>query len=228
MKKVRSGLIALGLALTMIFSLAACDDGGIDASGYVKGLLDEWYLGQFDAKWLEDIGSTEDEAEEIYLDSIQGEVDAFTYAMGIEYPEDVNDRLLGLWKQICAKASYQVGESGKPDADGTYTVKVVFQPVDVYKLVNEAYPAFSERFEAAFADVDVNAMSDEEFDAWNENEYDKAYRDGLCDLLEELLPQVGYLDEKSLVVQVEDQGDGYGLNDDDNTNLASAMIPYNY
>lgn len=228
MKKVRSGLVALGLALAMIFSLAACDDGGIDASGYVKFLLDQWYIGQYDDAWLEELSSSKSEADEIYLDSIQGEVDAFVSYAGIDYPDDVNDRLLDLWKQICAKASYEVGEAGKPDKDGTYTVKVTFKPLDVYKLLDEAYPAFSESFEAEFEDVDTESMSDAEFDDWFENVYDKAYRDGLCDLLESLVPQVGYLPEKSLVVQVENDGEYYGLNDDDNLNLASSIISTYY
>lgn len=229
MKKVRGGLVALGLALAMIVSLAACDDGSFDASAHVKNQLDEWYVGKVESEWMENVGVTAKEVEEVYLDAVQVEVDAFTNYARIDYPEDVNDRLLELWKQICAKASYEVQESGKPDSDGNYSVKVLIKPLDIYKLVDEAFPAFSETFEAQFADVDTEAMTAEEYGDWFENEYDKAYRDGICDMLESLVPQVGYLDEKSIVVQVVKDSNGYyGLADSDIPNLSDAIISAYY
>lgn len=229
MKKVRGGLVALGLALAMIVSLAACDDGSFDASAHVKNQLDEWYVGKVESEWMENVGVTAQEVEEVYLDAVQVEVDAFTNYARIDYPEDVNDRLLELWKQICAKASYEVQESGKPDSDGNYSVKVLIKPLDIYKLVDEAFPAFSEAFEAQFADVDTEAMTEEEYGDWFENEYDKAYRDGICDMLESLIPQVGYLDEKSIVVQVVKDSNGYyGLADSDIPNLSDAIISAYY
>lgn len=226
-----SSTVALASAATSTPTTGGQDDvfTAEDAAVYVKGILDEWYQGACDEQFMTLLAITPEEVQANYLNSVQVEVDGFNDYVGIDYPEDINDRMVALWKQISAKVGYTIGSVTGPDAGGTYSVHITILPVDIYKLVDEAYPAFSEQFEARFADVDVDSMTDTQYFDWFQNEYDKVYRDGFCDLLETLLPKLGHLPEQSMTIRLELESDGlYGLNSADNTSLANSMIPYTY
>lgn len=238
MKKTCKTLAALALMLTMSLSLVACDavsgdlgdllGGKIDATGYMKGQLDEIYLGVFDPDYLDMVEATEAEAQETYEGGMESEVESFNYYFGVEYPtEEHNARMVELYKQVYAKADYTVVDSAKLE-DGSHTVKITVRPLDIIQLMNAAFVDFSESFEAKFADVDTDAMTEEEFNDWYENTYDLGYQNGLADLFESLIPTMGYMEEKSISVQIEkDPTDGYyALNEDDFANLDLLIIDY--
>lgn len=235
MKKTFKTLAAVALVLSLSLSLTACDNisaimggGEIDGAAYMQGQLDEIYLGKFDPDYMDMVGIDEKEAQETYESGIEAEVEAFNYKFGIEYPgEEYTARMVELYKQAYSKADYTVVSSVKQD-DDSYSVKITVRPLDIIQLMNENYSAFSEEFEAQFDDVDVEAMTDEEYDTWNETVYDVAYQTGLADLFESLLPEMGYLEEKSIAVQIEkDTDDYYVLNSDDFDNLDLLIIDYN-
>lgn len=228
MKTARKGLLALIMALAMLFSLTACDDGdNFDPTLYVKGQLDEWYLGVFDTEYLESVESNENEAQEIYVDSIQKEVEAFIYLTNIEYPtEDLNDRLFEIMKDICAKADYTVDPYVK-QSEELYLVTVTARPIGIYRQLEDASDAFMEEFEAQFEDITSESFATaEEFDDWYENVYDKAYGEGLADLLETLAADLEYLPEDSITIQIKPDSDGYyTFSDTDMTNLTNLIFP---
>ncbi len=68
--------------------------------------------------------------------------------------------------------------------DGSYSVKVVVKPIDIIDQLNSAWYDFSENFEAKYADVDPDAMTDAEWEDWYVNTYDADYGQSLADLLE--------------------------------------------
>lgn len=238
MKKTGKILAAVGLVLAMSLPLTACNTltaglsdltgGTIDGKAYMQGQMDEMYLGKFDPDYLEMVSITEEEAQETYDSNAETESEAFISAYGIEYPTDeFRTRLAGLYKQIYAKADYTVVSAAEQE-DGSYSVKVTVRPLDIIQLVDAAYPAFSEEFEAKYADKDTEAMTDEEYNTWNETVYDVDYQNGLADLLESLIPTMGTMEEKSIAVQIEkDPTDGYySINDESFTNLDALIIDY--
>lgn len=236
MKKICKNLAALGLVLAMGLSLTACDNisaimggGGIDAVAYIQGQLDEMYLGKFDPEYLKMVEIDEAEAQETYDNNVAVESDFFIDYFEIEYPTDeYKARLAGIYKEIYKKADYTVVSSAKQD-DGSYSVKVTVRPMDIIHQFNEAAPAAVEEFNARYEDVDTDAMTDEEFDDWYQNTYDVDYQNTLADLLESLVPSIGYLEEKSIAVQIEeDPADGYlAINDESLSNLDALIIDYN-
>lgn len=234
MKKRSMTLAALGLLLALGLTLTGCDNisaimggGKIDATAYMQGQLDEIYLGKFDPDYLKMVDATEAAAQETYDGGMEAEVEAFNYYFGVEYPTDeYKTRMLDLYKQAYSKADYTVVSSAEQD-DGSYSVKITVRPLDIIQLMNANYGAFSEEFEAKYADVDVAGMSDEEYATWNETVYDIDYQNGLADLFELLLPEMGYMEEKSIAVQIEKgEDDYYSLNSDDFDNLDLLIIDY--
>ena len=113
--------------------------------------------------------------------------------------------------------------------DGTFAVKVNIKPLDILHLVSdnfeESFTAFFTKFEA----VDTESMSDEELETWYVNTFAAEYYDTLLDLIESQIDSMGYLDEKSIVIQVQQSEDGsLFFSDEDWINLDNLIIDYNF
>lgn len=233
---------ALVLCGAMLLSLCACGGGkgkGLttkDATTCVQVELDATYKGKFDGFVDFYSNVTTQDARDQYNAQVEYEAEAFLSGMGVPSPEDENislepsemqaKRARDLYKDIYAKADYSIVSSSKQD-DGTFAVKVNIKPLDIFSLVNENYEAGFEDFWAKFDAVDTESMSDEEFETWYVNVYAPEYYDTLLDLLESQIPNVGYKDEKSIVIQVQQSEDGgLFISGEDFGNLDWLIIDY--
>lgn len=232
-------LAALLLSLSLVFALTACDNGGLstkDASKCVQVEMDTTYKGEFSG-FLDFYSNVErSDAQEQYDTKIENEADYFLSLYGMPDPYDDSEtieadeltakRARDLYKEIYAKAEYEVMPSTKQE-DGTFAVKVTVQPLDIIHLVDEAYDDAFDAFYEKFDSVDVESMTDEEYAAWYTDAFTPAYYDALLDLLEEQIPNMGYLDEKSIVIQVQQDEDGsLFISNDDLSNLDWLLIDY--
>ena len=208
-------LAAAGLVLAMTLALTACGGGGVnsmDATALVKGNLDEIYLGIFDPKFLEDVNSTENEAEQIYLDGLEAEASYFFsyYSFGDSYTYVSDEQMqaaIDLYKEIYAKSKYTVQPATK-QSDGTFAVKVVFEPVDIHVQVSDMLEDFFNEFLTQYEDVDTEGMTDDEYDAWMAETVYPAFNQAILDLVESKVPDIGYGEENSTVIQVVQDKDG--------------------
>lgn len=229
MKRICKRLGLLILALTMLLSLTACGGGmnELDATRYIQGILDENYKGVFDSKFLEMVDSTEEEAREIYQGALEVEADFFLKYFDI-YSEDeaLFDRIVELYKEIYSHSDYTVLPASKLPSGG-FGVEVTIRPIDLFHKVDDAlsqdtYPDCIQAWLDKYADVDAAEMTDEEYDL-----YDYEYGVAIVELCEQLLPELGHLDEESLVLQVkQDDEEVWNLSDDDFGNLDRYMIDY--
>lgn len=233
MRHICTRACAAALAAALALSLAACGGSGVNtevATQYVQGILDRNYLGQYDADFLELIDCSEKEAEEDYLDGLEVEANYFAGVFGIDFMEgDVLDEAVDLYRQVYARSRFTVDPAAKID-DATYGVKVTVEPIDVFHLVADELtpdtPASSlvQAFDAAYSDVDVNAMTDEEYQA-----YDAAWARMIIGLTLEKLPESGYLEAESKVVQVvRDEEDLWSIPQSDYDDLDGRIIDYNF
>ena len=108
-------------------------------------------------------------------------------------------------------------------------MKVVVQPIDILHQVYEASETYFADFFARYEDVDTDSMSEEEAMDWFVNTYAEDYYATLIDLLESKVPTIGYLDDKSIVIQV-DMDDEYNVlvTDEDWMNLDKLIIDRNF
>lgn len=240
-KTVQTKIFALVLTGAMFLSLAACGAGkGMsteEASKCVQVELDTTYKGEFQGFVDFYSNVTTEDAKDQYDANIEGEAYNILVGLGPEMPDNSGDsvepsdmqlhRAKELYKEIYAKADYTVASSTKQD-DGTFAVKVTIRPLDVMHLLSDNYETGFEAFFTKFDAVDVESMSDEEFENWYLNVFASEYYDTLLDLLEEQVDSVGYLDEKSIVIQVQQSEDGsLFFSDEDWINLDNLVIDYN-
>ena len=94
-----------------------------------------------------------------------------------------------LYENIYAKADYSITSSTKQD-DGTFAVKLAIKPINILHLLSDNIEAGFEEFQAKFGAVDVESMSDEEFETWYVETFSREYYDTLLDLLEEQIPNL--------------------------------------
>lgn len=223
MKRMKRS-IALCLVLVMALTLTACG-GGVtakDATALVQGNLDEIYLGKFDPEYLKLVDITEADARETYEEGLEVEAEVFAYYFDISnMTDEIKAEIIDLYKEIYAWSKYTVGEASKLD-ESTYAVKVVVSPLDIFVLVDEAFDEAMEPFYTKYANVDISAMSDDEYNA-----YDKEWADAVIALCREKLPEMGYLEDRSLVIQVTlDEDDYWVMSGDDFNSLDEIIIEY--
>ena len=229
MKKLRKPAL-LTLALSLVLCLTGCGlfGGGVTeetAVDYVKAQMDVIYKGEYQGYLDLVADSTQEECQEAYDSKMTSEAEYLMGLLAIEYPtEELTARFADLYRQIFDKADYTVQEASRME-DGSYSVKVVVKPIDIIDQLNEAWDDFSEDFEARYADVDVESMTDDEYADWYVNTYDADYGQSLADLLESLIPSLGYMEETSILVQVQPDEDGYYyLSEDDFSNVDGLVV----
>lgn len=231
MKKVGKALLALALTLTLGGVLCACGgektEAGFNAAAYVEGELEALYHGTFTAGYLTTVGLTEDAATAAYEQNLALEADAFCKTLGVEYPTAALKARLGrLYKDIWAKLDYTVG-AATSQGDGSYRVAVTVRPLDIMQQLYKAHPAFLKEFMAGYDGVDTESMTDEEYDTWYRDTFDRAYGVGVTDLLDGLLPKAKHQPQQSLSLRVtRGAGDAYTVNQDDFAALDKLLVDY--
>ena len=211
MKKKRVAIICV---LAAVLLLAGCG-GGFDASGYVRGVLNNIYLGD-SAEYTKMVDITEEEAAAEYEQGIEVEADFFLQYYGIgEVADDVYQQIVDRYKTIYQQSKFEVQEAVKNGDD--YNVEVLISPIDV--IVN--------------SEEDISAAVDEFVAAADPADYpdDLSINDALArivvDVINGNMPELGWQDQKSIIVKVEKDDAGYyGLSSDAISQLDQDMIAY--
>ena len=211
MKKKRVAIICV---LAAVLLLAGCG-GGFDASGYVRGVLNNIYLGD-SAEYTKMVDITEEEAAEEYEQGIEVEADFFLQYYGIgEVSDDVYQQIVDMYKTIYQQSKFEVQEAIKNGDD--YNVEVLISPIDV--IVN--------------SEEDISAAVDEFVAAADPADYpdDLSINDALArivvDVINGNMPELGWQDQKSIIVKVEKDDAGYyGLSSDAISQLDQDIIAY--
>ena len=206
--------VAIIWVLAAVLLLAGCG-GGFDASGYVRGVLNNIYLGD-SAEYTKMVDITEEEAAEEYEQGIEVEADFFLQYYGIgEVSDDVYQQIVDMYKTIYQQSKFEVQEAVKNGDD--YNVEVLISPIDV--IVN--------------SEEDISAAVDEFVAAADPADYpdDLSINDALArivvDVINGNMPELGWQDQKSIIVKVEKDDAGYyGLSSDAISQLDQDMIAY--
>ncbi len=216
--------IAIFLLLALALGLFGCSLLGVtatDAVQLVQGNLDGIYLGKYDASYLKLVDMTQAEGEEAYEAALRTEAEYFIGYYGIEYPtEALYGEIIELYRDIYAKADFTVSDAAKID-DKTFGVKVQVRPLDIFELLYENWDAYSADVFADYTDEQVAAMNEEEYQA-----YDALWAQTILSTCRALLPQMGTMEEQSLVVQVEQDSDGFWMIKDSDLSAIDALIIY--
>lgn len=243
MKKIWKRLFTAGMALAMVLGLAACGSGmnEKDAAYFIQGNMDAFYLDKYDAKYLEFMDITENEAEEQYQGGLDDETDFFisyfyldedAYGEPMEVPDEIYNQIREIYKGVYAKSNYTVGTATKLD-EGGFGVPVKVQPIDVIKNMEESYSDYMSQFLPHYTDAELEAMSESDLQAYYqkaEEFYNTQYQQKMVDLFKEKADNLGFLEEKSLLMEVKSKEEGkvttWYINHDNQSQFDEYLIYY--
>lgn len=230
-KKI-AALFAAGTCL--VSSLTGCTKVVDEiVTSLVKWNLDPTYLNQHDETFLKMYDMTKEEAEADYLTGIGYDAENFAYYWGItdgevinfaDLEEDLQEEIINICKTISENVKYEVQSATVQDGS-CYAVKVVVEPIDIMDqaetiLMEETYEPINDFWEK-YETMDAESFTDDVYFTFV-NEYGYL----IVDLMEELLPNLGYMDEKSMIIQLEEVDDMWEFNEDDMATFNEYVVYY--
>ena len=187
-----------------------------DASSYVKGILNNFYLGD-SAVYQEMVEVSAEEALEEYQQGIEAEAELLVRYYGIDggVSEEVYQEITELYQEIYCHSKFKISDEVRTQ-DG-YQVDVTVSPIDI--IVNseadivKAVDEFSKS-----ADPDVYA---------DQGKLNDAVTMIIVETIRENLPELGYLEDVTTSVLVKKDAEGY-YSIDSNTisKVDDAIIEY--
>ncbi len=213
--KHRSRILAvLAVMLMTLLTLSGCQKE-FDASGYLKAILDNSYKHD-DTAFLEQKIGTEEQAEELFQEGIDNNMDAMTASLSI--PEDQEADFRTLFEDIYSKADYTVGETEKQD-DDSYVVTVTYRPMELFSQVETQLTEEVNNLTESYMQDAMNGgeVPDEETLT---AEIMQLYKD----LTNAQLENLTYGDEQSCQVRIELNDKVYTPNTDDLMTLENGIL----
>ena len=180
--------------------------------------LDTTYKGQFEGFLDFYDNMTLEEAQAQYDANLEGEAQFFFYWLGPQDPESMDGdviepspeqlaRARALYREAYAQSDYTVLSAEKTE-EGVFALKVQIRPLDLYVRLDERFDGHLTSFWDEIDQLDLDAMSDEEFLAWYGEAFAPRYYDACLDLLEACTPDLGHLPERTLTVTLRQEADG--------------------
>ena len=220
--------------LALMFCFTGCNDVETQLMmDMVKGDLKALYLNECDDTYLEMCDMTREEINALYEDGIKSEAEYFCYYWGIiddgevtysDLDETLQKEIYTICDSISKETKFKVKSAARQDEE-SYSVKVVVSPIDVMEKANILYEDYEplNAFWDKTEDVDYMTIPAEEYLALR-NEYGFI----MVDMIKEVLPDLGYLEEKSLNIQVELVDDYWMTNEDDLATFYEYHLSYPY
>lgn len=234
MKKTIAVLLLIVLTLTLV----GCGQSEeASTKVLVQGNIDSIYLGKATSEYLKMVDTTQEKVEADYIDGMNKEAEFFCTYFNIIDPEygetyetlsdGIKNDIVEMYKEIYNKSSYTVGEPVK-SGDG-FDVLVTINPIDIiekaFNKLEEGYEPYEE-FAEKYQSIDLDAMSEDEILS-TLDQYTSDYSTLLIDLINGLIPELGYKDAKEVTVHVEkNENDRYHINQDDWTVIDDYIIYY--
>lgn len=149
-KKIRYIAFFIGVCVL----LAGCGKK-FDASGYTKAVLDVSYKNEIQ-KYVELTGADEKEADKIFEDNLQNNMDIMLQEFsGYELPDELEEKYRVLFQDMMKKVKYTVSEA-KEDDNKNFTVDVTVEPMLIF---TETYAEFQKQSEEYARQVSNEVMN---------------------------------------------------------------------
>lgn len=195
--------------------LAGCI-ADFNASSYVKGILNNFYLGD-STVYREMVAVSEEEALEEYLQGMEAEAEFLIQYYGIDggVSEAVHQAIAELYQEIYRHSRFEISDEVRTQ-DG-YQVDVTVSPIDI--IVNSEADILK-----AVDEFSKTADPEEYTDPGKLND---AVAMIMVETIREKLPELGYLEDITITVLVKKDAEGYySIDSDTISQVDDAIIEY--
>lgn len=203
--------IALMLVCVLTVGLLGGCGNSFDAAAYTQAILDNSYKNDSSQLVSQKVGTAQ-EAEEIYNQGIDLQVDALLYGTN---PTDVQkDEYRQIVKDILKGAKYTVGEAEKQD-DNSYVVTITYERMNVFAPAMEDFDKRSEEQNEVWMESSEEVTQDAVY-AWS--------IDTMKDCLKKALENVTYEAPEEMTIRIELNNRTYAPNTSDIESLSNALF----
>lgn len=209
MKNVKK--IALALVCVMLVGMLSGCGLGFDVAAYLKANLDNLYKNDSTDLVKMKIGTAE-EAETVYKQGIDAEVDGFLKIMSISASEELEQEFHEIFEEIFSKVKYTVDKAEKQD-DGSYVVTITCEQMQFFGPMTEKY---IETVESLQEDVAFLSLS--------ESEQMEKVNEELKEIMKSILADVEYAEPVEATVTIERGEKGYLPRQSDLSNLEMELL----
>ncbi|MDE6108580.1 MAG: hypothetical protein K2F83_07960, partial [Oscillospiraceae bacterium] len=178
-------------------------------------------LGEFSQEYLDLVDITEDTARNVYENSLYLEARVFTYLYNIEYPDELYEEIMDLYREIYTLIKFEV-ISTKLEEDGSYSVQVEIAPIDIVQRVEAKLDKVLEPFFKKYPSEVQNAMTTAEY-----QEFDAEWARLIIDTYRQNIYWAGNLEKQLVTVKLEKNEDGYySISEEEFKKLDALVIDY--
>lgn len=219
MKKKKSIIILfIGLLLTIMMSgcstISLLTQGEFDASGYVQGILDASYKGNFET-YMKLTQDTSENAQTAYEAIMANKAEGFANYTAVTLDDESRAKFIEMTKLIYQKANYEIADAKKTDKGFTVDVKV--SPMKILQSISSEGEQYVADFNARNEKGEFAELSDEEFAA--------EYAKGIIQIFESNIPKIEYDEPATVTVSVTLQGDNvYTMDSGEFTKIDSVLL----
>lgn len=202
-------VIVLYLVVVLALGMLAGCGEKMDASAYVKALLDNTYKNDSSGILEQKIG-TKEEAEELYEQGLDA-------VMASLVQENISEELKAEYRTVLAdlyaKVKYTVGEFEEQE-DGSLVVTINCQQMNVFEPAMAAYIEGVEELSGEYEKEEIPSQE-------KQNEMTRQL---FKDCIKDTLADVTYGPNTSITVRVELNNNVYSLNSKDFSNLEMSLL----
>ncbi len=211
---MKKRVIALFLCVAVIAALfTGCGKLGPEhIVRLVQGTLDQNYLALYDVDYLKLAQLSEKDAADRHNINLNDAANTFAVYFDIDYMTDsLQDEIMKLYSSVYEKARYTVADEAVLQDDGTYTVELTVQPLDLFVLVLDDFSTVTETYtEQYVTGVDTGSMTSAEYQQYLLDS-DAAWANLIVLLCREKLSACGYMDAVTVtaILQTDTTGEWF-------------------
>ena len=195
-------------------TISLLTQGEFDASGYVQGIMDASYKGEFE-KYIKLTQDTEENAKTAYEAVMETKAEGLANYTAVTLNDEMKAKFIEFSKQIYQKAKYEVSDAKKTDKG--FTVDIIISPMLILQSISNEGKNYVADFNEKNANGDFAELSDDEF----AEEYGK----GIIQVFENSIPTIQYDEPVTITVNVILQEDKvYTMKAEEFTKIDSVIL----
>lgn len=195
--RIKKGFIALIIGIFVIGLMSGCStinlltQGEFDASGYVKGIMDASYKGEYET-YIQLTEDTMENAQTAYDAIMNTKAEGFANYTAVTLNDETKGKFIEFSKQIYQQAKYEVSDATKTDKG--FTVDITIYPMLILQSISSEGKEYVEDFN--------NRNTNGEFAELTEEEFAAEYAKGIMQIFENNIPKIEYGDPVTITVNV--------------------------
>lgn len=200
--------------LSACSTISLLTQGEFDASGYVQGILEASYKGEFET-YIQLTEDTKENAQIAYDAVMETKAEGLANYTAVTLTDENKAKFIEYSKQIFQQAKYEVSDATKTDQG--FTVDISISPMTILQSISEEGKEYVTDFNSRNENGEFAELTDDEFAA--------EYAKGIMQVFENNIANIQYAEPVTVTVSVILQDDKlYTMEAEEFTKIDSVIL----